>query len=55
MIRYIHSNAERVGAPLAVALNQDGGKLRPYNVGILSYTVTKACIFRFGTPFTTIN
>ena len=41
MIRYIHSNAERVGAPLAVALNQDGGKPRPYNVGILSYTVTK--------------
>ena len=41
MIRHIHSNTERVGAPLAVALNQDGGKPRPYNVGILSYTVTK--------------
>ena len=26
---------------LAVALNQGGGKPRPYNVGILSYTVTK--------------
>ena len=33
----IDSHAERVGATLAVALNQGGGKPRPYNVGILSY------------------
>lgn len=35
----IDSNAKRVGAPFAVALNQGGGKPRPYNVGILSYMV----------------
>ena len=33
------SNAERVGAALAVALNQGGDKPRPYNVGVQSYMV----------------
>ena len=32
---YSGSNAERVGATLAVALIQGGGKPRPYNVGIM--------------------
>ena len=35
MILYSGSNAERVGATLAVALIQGGGKPRPYNVGIM--------------------
>ena len=39
MIPYIDSHAERVGATLAVALNQGGGKPRPYDVGILSCMV----------------
>ena len=32
---YSGSNAERVGATLAVALIQGGDKPRPYNVGIM--------------------
>ena len=39
MTLYTNSNAERVGATLAVAQNQGGGKPRPYNVGILSYMI----------------
>lgn len=39
MTLYTDSNAERVGATLAVALNQGGDKPRPYNVGILSYMI----------------
>ena len=35
MTLYTDSNAERVGATLAVALMQGGGKPRPYTVGIL--------------------
>ena len=36
---YLDSNAERVGATLAVALIQGGGKPRPYNTDILYLAV----------------
>ena len=34
MMLYLNSNAKRVGATLAVALNKGGGKPRPYSVNI---------------------